>query len=71
MAIQSELNQSLQCFELDVVNDLSSDRSLEVAREMRKWDSRVRLFRDRTNAGTHRAWISAARRVHPVSQPGR
>ena len=47
--IDSILNQSFEDFELIIVDDCSTDRSLEIAQQYR--DSRIKIFRNVTNLG--------------------
>jgi len=48
-SIQSCLDQTYENWELLVVDDFSSDRSPEIAREFAKLDSRIRAFRNARN----------------------
>ncbi|QKE74328.1 glycosyltransferase family 2 protein [Arthrobacter citreus] len=53
-AIKSVLNQSLQNFELILINDGSKDNSLQVMNKIAKDDSRIKIF-DLTNSGVSNA----------------
>lgn len=48
-AIKSVLNQTYQDFELILIDDGSTDRSLEIAKKFEKMDSRVRVIHDGQN----------------------
>jgi glycosyltransferase involved in cell wall biosynthesis len=48
-AIQSVINQSFKEWELILIDDGSSDRSLEIAREYEKRDSRIKVISDGLN----------------------
>lgn len=50
-AIQSVLNQSYPNWELVVVNDASTDSSLQVAREFAEKDARIKVFNQPENGG--------------------
>ena len=48
-AIKSVLNQTFQDFELILIDDGSTDNSLEIARNFEKMDSRIRVIHDGQN----------------------
>src|SRR6185369_13268101 len=52
-AIESVLAQRFTDFELIVVDDRSSDRTLEIAKEYEARDSRVRVFANERNLGDY------------------
>ena len=52
LAIDSILNQSYKHFYLIIVDDCSTDSSLEIAKEYAK-DSRVKLYRNTENRGAY------------------
>jgi glycosyltransferase involved in cell wall biosynthesis len=53
LAIESVLNSTYENFELIVVDDCSSDHSLEIARDYEKRDSRVRVHQNEQNMGDY------------------
>ena len=50
-AIESVLNQDYQNLELIVVDDVSSDESINILNSYRKLDNRLRLIQHRGNSG--------------------
>jgi glycosyltransferase involved in cell wall biosynthesis len=56
-AVESVLRQSLEDFELIIVDDASSDKSFEVLRRFR--DRRIRLYRHARNLGPGPTWNRA------------
>jgi len=54
--LESILSQSLEQFEVVLIDDCSSDSSLEIAQRYAKMDSRVRVLRNTTNLGLVRNW---------------
>ena len=51
--IQSVLNSHFEDFELIIVDDGSTDRSLEIARKFASSDSRIRVYRNAENLGDY------------------
>ena len=51
--IQSVLNSHFEDFELIIVDDKSTDRSLEIARKFASSDSRIRVYRNAENLGDY------------------
>lgn len=49
--LNSILNQDFKNFEIIVINDASTDNSLEVAKDFAKKDSRIRVFSNEKNIG--------------------
>lgn len=54
-AIESVLNQTFTDFELIIVDDGSTDRSLEIINSFAKKDSRIRIFVNESNLGVSKA----------------
>jgi glycosyltransferase involved in cell wall biosynthesis len=54
-AITSAMNQSLKDIEILVVDDGSRDHSMSIVENLMRVDSRLRIVRHSTNAGTHAA----------------
>lgn len=50
-SIESVLNQTFKDFELIIVNDASTDRTLEIAQEYSKKDSRIKILSHKENKG--------------------
>ena len=50
-AIESVLNSKYQDFELIIVDDCSSDRTLEIAKAYEKTDPRIKVYHNSTNLG--------------------
>jgi len=61
-AIHSVLRQSLSGLELVIVDDASTDDSVKVIRQAAAGDPRVRLIRQRRNAGPGRRATAPSRR---------
>src|SRR5690348_2692468 len=58
--VESVLAQTFKNFELLIVDDGSTDRTLELARQLERGDDRIRLL-SRTNAGSAAARNAAMR----------
>lgn len=54
-AINSILSQTFNDFEFIIIDDSSTDNSLEIARQYAKKDRRIRLIRNKTNLGLTRS----------------
>src|SRR5580698_1608036 len=54
-SIQAVLRQSLADFELIVVDDASTDNSVELIRELKQKDKRIKLLIHRENLGASRS----------------
>jgi hypothetical protein len=52
-SVESILNQTWQPIELIIVNDCSSDTTLEIASELARQDDRVRVLNNRINVGPY------------------
>jgi glycosyltransferase involved in cell wall biosynthesis len=50
-AIESVLRQSLTDWELHIVDDCSTDRSLEIAQDYAAWHPRIKVYAQRPNRG--------------------
>jgi glycosyltransferase involved in cell wall biosynthesis len=57
-AIVSALNQTLRDLEVVVIDDRSTDSSIQIVEKLMSEDHRVRLVRHTTNCGTHAARIT-------------
>jgi glycosyltransferase involved in cell wall biosynthesis len=60
-AIQSAQDQTLQGIEILVVDDHSTDSSLQIVRRLASQDHRIRIVQHRENEGTHLARATAVR----------
>lgn len=56
--IESVMNQSLKEIEIIVVDDASTDNSIQILNEMKQVDKRVRLISKNVNQGTHMTRVS-------------
>jgi glycosyltransferase involved in cell wall biosynthesis len=52
-AVDSVLGQTMQDFEIIIVDDLSTDRSVDIARDYAARDSRIHFFRNERNLGDY------------------
>ena len=59
-AALSIINQSFQNFEIIIVNDFSSDNTLNIIKRLQKEDDRVRLINHYKNSGVYNSRIEAA-----------
>ncbi|MCC5899578.1 MAG: glycosyltransferase [Phormidium sp. BM_Day4_Bin.17] len=55
--LESALAQTVQDFELILVDNASTDGTWEICQEFARKDSRIRIFRNETNLGPVRNWI--------------
>lgn len=53
--LDSCLSQSLSDFEIVIVDDCGSDKSIEIASEYAKKDNRIRIIKNKKNMGTYHA----------------
>lgn len=53
-AIKSVLNSTYDNFELLIIDDRSSDRTVEIARKFEQYDSRIKVFQNANNLGQFR-----------------
>jgi glycosyltransferase involved in cell wall biosynthesis len=59
-AVLSIINQSFQNFEIIIVNDFSSDNTLNIIKRLQKEDDRIRLINHYKNSGVYNSRIEAA-----------
>ena len=50
-SIESILNQSYQNFEFLIIDDCSTDKTLEIIESYKKKNDKVKLFKNKTNLG--------------------
>lgn len=55
--VRSALAQTVEDYEIVLVDNASTDRTWEVCQDFARQDSRVRIFRNETNTGPVRNWI--------------
>jgi glycosyltransferase involved in cell wall biosynthesis len=66
--IQSVLSQTYQAWEYIILNNCSSDRTLEIAQRYAAEDSRIRVFSNRTLLPIMQNWNQALRYISPESR---
>ena len=54
-SIQSILNQSYKNFEFLIVDDFSTDNSLDIIKEFQNKDSRIKIFKNKKNCQNYRS----------------
>jgi glycosyltransferase involved in cell wall biosynthesis len=59
-AALSIINQSFQNFEITIVNDFSSDNTVNIIKRLQKEDDRIRLINHYKNSGVYNSRIEAA-----------
>lgn len=66
--IQSVLSQTYQAWEYIILNNCSTDRTLEIAEKYADRDSRIRIFSNRTLLPIMKNWNQALRHTSPESK---